>query len=263
MKYPIRKVDLKRGLRFFSVSLGLLAGAAFAAPVPVATYNFNNTLTSSVSGAPALTVTDPGGTSGFGSDTVFGVMQQVYNFVGTSDNAGQAGLSLNSTGLLTSNSVYTMEIVFKFTQGVNAWRRILDVEGRQSDNGFYVDPSNNLDIFPVAGGSPFSNDEYHDVFLVVNNGSASFYLDGSAQATVNTSIMDANLNAFNFFLDNVVAGGQNEYSSGSVALINLYDAALNATEIGGAVPEPGSLALLVPGLVGLAAIRKRRKPGVA
>lgn len=84
---------------------------------------------------------------------------------------------------------------------------------------------------PLAGGSPFSNDEFHDVFLVVNQGLVPFYLDGSAQASIATSSMDANLNLFGFFLDNLVGGGQGEYSSGSVALINLYNVALNAGEI--------------------------------
>jgi hypothetical protein len=248
--------------RCLGLGLGLTALGAIAAPAPVAVYGFNNTLTSSVAGAPALTVTDPHATSGFGSDVVFGSNQTVYNFVGTNDNAGQAGLSLGTTGLLTSNSVYTVEIVFKFTERQNAWRRILDVQNRQSDNGFYVDPSNNLDVFPIAGGASFTNGVYHDVFLSANNGVVKFYLDGSAQATIATNVMNVDSNnLMNFFLDNVVGGGQNEYSSGSVATIRLYDAALGDNDIPPVpgVPEPQTYALMLAGLGVVGAIARRRK----
>ena len=51
-------------IRTFVASAALLASACtFAAPV--ASYNFNNSFASSVAGAPALTVTDPLGLSGF------------------------------------------------------------------------------------------------------------------------------------------------------------------------------------------------------
>ena len=243
---------------------GLFASTAMAAPPPVAVYDLNNSFASSVAGAPSLTVTDPHGTSGFNSDVVFGSTETVYSFVGTSDNAGQAGLSLSTASLLTSNSVYTVEVLFKFTERANAWRRIVDVQNRQSDNGFYVDPSNNLDVFPVAGGAPFTNGVYHDVFLSDNNGVVKFYLDGSAQATINTPLMniDAN-NLMNFFLDNVVAGGQNEYSSGSVAKISLYNAALGDEDIPppvqSPVPEPETYALMLAGLGALATVGRRRR----
>lgn len=248
------------------LSLGLTSFVVVAAPSPVASYGFNNSFASSVAGAPSLRVTDPHATSGFASDVVFGSAQRVYNFVGTPDNAGQAGLSLNTAGLLTSNSVYTVEVLFKFTERDNAWRRIVDVQNRQSDNGFYVDPGNALDVFPVAGGASFTNGVYHDVFLSDNNGVVKFYLDGSAQATINTAVMniDSN-NLMNFFLDNVVGGGQGEYSSGSVARISLYNVALGDQEIPppvpSPVPEPETYALMLAGLgvIGVVAQRRRRK----
>ncbi len=232
---------------------------ATATPAPVAQYDFNSNFASSVAGAPALVETNPLGTSGFGTDTVFGTSRTVYNFNGNTTPSEQGGLSLDTSGLLPSNSTYSVELVFKFTEHENAWRRIVDVQNRQSDNGFYVDPSNNLDIYPVAGGAPFSNNVYHDVFLSNDNGVVSFYLDGSAQATVVTPVMNIDAsNTVNFFLDNVVAGGQGEYSSGSIALIRFYDVAI-ADNIP-TVPEPGTYALLFAGLgvVGWAA--RRRSP---
>ena len=253
----------------FLLSLGLTSFGVVAAPPPVAVYAFNNSFASSVAGAPSLTVTDPHATSGFASDVVFGSTQTIYNFVGTPDNPGQAGLSLSTAGLLTSNSIYTVEVLFKFTQRDNAWRRIVDVQNRQSDNGFYVDPSNKLDVYPVAGGASFSNGVYHDVFLSDNNGVVKFYLDGSAQASINTAVMniDSN-NLMNFFLDNVVGGGQGEYSSGSVARISLYNVALGDQEIPPPVPppvpEPETYALMLAGLgvIGAAA-RRRQREGIA
>ena len=241
----------------------LCCGAAQAAdPVPVASYHFNNTLTSSTAGAPALTVTDPLGTSGFGTDTVNGVSQLVYNFQGAnSPVTDQAGLTLNTSGLLSSNSVYSLELVFKFTDRDNAWRRIVDVSSRQTDDGFYVDPGNNLDIYPVGGGSPFTNNAYHDVFLVNNNGTVSFWLDGLAQATLSTHVMDIDANNnINFFLDNVVAGGQGEYSSGSIASVRLYDAALSGPPPVSDVPEPSSALFLLLGLACFGGLALTRKP---
>lgn len=243
------------------------AAAAAAAPTPVAEYAFGNSLASSVAGAPSLVAVDPLGVSGFATDTVLGSSRTVWQFGGTSDNASQGGLSLDIASLLPRNNLYSVQIVFKFTENENRWRRIVDVDDRQSDNGFYVDPQNRLDIFPVAGGAAFSNDVYHDVVLSNDRGSVTFFLDGGTQATVNTTVMDLtdSNGRMNFFLDNVVAGGQHEYSSGSVALIRIFDTALVPADVVTlppipAVPEPTTWALLAGGLgiVAWAARRSRR-----
>ena len=56
---------------------------AIAAPVLVATYNFDNTLAADEGGAPALTAIDPLGLNSFMTDTVFGDTRTVYRFDGS------------------------------------------------------------------------------------------------------------------------------------------------------------------------------------
>ena len=60
-------------------------------------------------------------------------------------------------------------MTFEFTQAAafgGGWRRIVDTQNRQSDNGFYVDPGNRLQVYPVVTGSTiFTTPGFHDVVL--------------------------------------------------------------------------------------------------
>src|SRR5438045_2035361 len=90
------------------------AGGAHAAATLVASYLFNNTLASSVGGAPNLVLTDPTGTSAFVSDTVFGNTRTVLHVGGlASPVTSQGGLTFNSTGLLAPDN-YSVALSFKF-----------------------------------------------------------------------------------------------------------------------------------------------------
>jgi hypothetical protein len=161
-------------------------------------------------------------------------------------------------------------MVFKFSDRNNAWRRILDVQNRQSDNGFYVDPSNNLDIFPVSGSTAaWTNDVYHHVVITDDGTTVVTYLDGVSQFTTNTSEMNLDFDTtsnpnhlLGVFLDNSAAGGIGEWSAGEVSLLRLWDGVLTADEaqqlaVNPFVPEPASLGLLGAG--GIALLSKRRR----
>jgi len=234
----------------------------------VATYDFNNNFIANEGGAPALSVTDPLGTSAFSTDTVFGSPRTVWNFNGAaSPVTDQAGVTLNTTGLVAPES-YSVDMVFKFTDRIGAWRRILDVQNRQSDSGLYVDPSNNLDIFPISGSTAaWTNDTYHHLVMTDNGTTVITYLDGISQFTTPTTEMNLDFDPVNnpnkllgVFLDNVVAGGQGEWSPGSVALVRLWDGVLSAADAQTlatnpfapiTTPEPASLSVLGLGAMGL------------
>ncbi|SEN39911.1 hypothetical protein SAMN05216404_104121 [Nitrosospira multiformis] len=92
----------------------------------------------------------------------------------------QSGIPADTGGLVDS------EVVVDGVLSAH-WRRIIDVQNRQSDTGFYVSPENRLQIYPVSNGStPFTNNEYHEVLLTNDNGTVRYYLDGVLQNTSNT-----------------------------------------------------------------------------
>ncbi len=250
------------------------AGYAHGATL-VGSYLFNNNLNSSVAGAPALTATDPLGTSGFATDAVFGNPHTVYHVDGAANPAGnQGGLTFNSTGLLTADS-YSIALTIDFA-GTTGWRRIVDVQGRQSDAGFYVDPSSDMDLFGASGSAvPYNNTGYNNIVLTVgpagpNNVTA--YLQGGLSFSTTTSIMNLGSDGLiNLFLDNVVGGGLYEWSPVNIAAVNFYNGVLTADEaaaINGdplaapptaGVPEPAAWAMMITGFFGVGATLRRRR----
>lgn len=236
-------------------ALGSLIADANAATV-AATYQFNNTLAADESSPPALTEIDPLSQAGFVTDNVAGINRTVYHFAGNAGNsAEQGGLSLDTSSVLTPDD-YSVEMIFKFTERNGAFRRIYDAKNRQEDDGFYVSIGNHLTIYLQAnhdGPDTYVNGEYHHVAMTVSGNVATAYLDGAWQVSVGTSVMNIANDLLYFFTDNETDNVTSEYSAGDVALIRLYDGALNSGQVTAlasqaGLPEPASVALLGAGV---------------
>jgi len=228
------QTHLWRGRFRVNVAMLIVAGSfaaltlrPLAAAELKAEYLFSNNFTSSIAGAPALVPVDPLGLNSFTSDTVNGSTRPVYAWNGNANPVTQqAGFTLDTTGLVPTNS-YSVQLIFKLTQRDAAWRRLLDVENRQSDNGFYVDPGNHLAVYPIISSvTPFTNHVYQDVLLTVGGGVVTAYLNGRQQFSGASTLMNINFynqgNTLGFFLDNVIAGGQGEFSNGNIALLRVF-----------------------------------------
>lgn len=239
----------------------------FAAPVGVATDHFNDTLAAAEPGAPALVSVDPFGTDPFEDAGVNGSTQRVFQWRGVgSSPATQAGLVLDATGLVSYDN-YSIERTFEFLDLAafgGGWRRIVDTLNRQSDNGFYVDPDNFLQVYPVVTGSAaFTTRGFHSVvlsnFVNGNTREVKAYLDAVLQLQSDTDQLNLD-NASNpghllhYFLDNLAGPAQREYADGRIASLTIYDAILVTT-----VPEPTSWALLLAELAFAAGVARRRR----
>jgi len=242
------------------LAVSMLLGAAMAAlpaaasvPAPAATYLFDDGFAAVEPGAPAIVPVDPLHLNAFEDAVVFGSPRRVYHFDGNSWPVEQAGLSLPVEGVVAFDR-YSVELVFEFIETNGVWRRILDVQNRASDNGFYVSPSALEQVWDngvlADGVTPFTTGEYHHVVLTNDAwGVISAYLDGQLEFTATSPdhAMDvANPEAvLNLFLDNVVGNGLGEFADGRIALLRVYDAVLSDADVAflAAAPLPRLVAI--------------------
>lgn len=260
-------------LNLHFLKLGLvLTLVPFANASLVATYSFDNTLAAQQSGVASLTAVDPEGTSQFTTANVLGSNRTVYNFDGlASPPQDQGGLDFTTTGLISSD-VYSAEMVFSLT-GSTGWRRLLDSLDRASDDGLYIDPANNLNLYPVGAGTAtnFQPNTFYDLILTVDSSNNVVgYINGVQQFALTSTDMNVATNTLGLFLDNTSGGGIGEWSSGDIALFKAFNTALTASEVSAeaadpfagvgssSAPEPAAWSLLLAGLAA-AGLRKFRR----
>lgn len=259
-------------MRYFLIAIVLLISLeeSAVAATPSATYRFNDTFNADEPGLPALVPVDPIGASAFQTDSVFGVGRRVWSFDGDASPGDlQAGLTLSTAGIVSPTS-YSVDMVFQFTEDTGSWRRVIDVENRQSDFGFYVEPRDDLQVYPDITGNTggWTEGSYHHVVLTNDGSTVAAYLDGALQVVGATGLMNLNNGnnpglLMNFFLDNAFAGGNgNEFADGRVALIRLWDVVLTEAEAQNLaadpfVPEPSSGLLAFVGLALMIFVRRR------
>lgn len=203
---------------------------AFALAPLKADYRFQNTLSSSVGAAPALTTIGPG-TNTFTTATVDGASRRLLSFPEGN------GLKLSPTTGVVSSDAYTIVVLFEF-DSVSGYRRIVDFKNGTSDNGLYVHDGK-LEFFPHASGAaaPLAANRYVQVVLTRNASSKEVvgYVDGVQQFSFtdssNDAVIDANDN-LRFFKDNASGGASTEHSAGSVGRVRLYNGALTPSEVG-------------------------------
>ena len=217
--------------------LGMFAVTVQAAPLPVATYTFDNSFSAQEADVVAITPIDPLSQNSFMTDMVFDEERVVYHFDGNRPFDEQAGLLLLSRSALGNSSAYSVELVFQFEadeSDPDRYKVIFGVSNRQDDYAFYVDPEDRLEVFPdLTANDTFSYDTYHHIVLTHNSDDVvSVYLNGALQIQGTSTSMDFSSYANNperlihFFVDN-----GSEFSDGRVALIRLYDTELTMADV--------------------------------
>jgi hypothetical protein len=233
------------------------AGSALAALT--ADYRFQNTLTSSVPGAPALANVGPD-TNVFVINSVGGVNRTVLSF--EEDN----GVVLAPTTGVTSGGTYTIVLLARLAPEY-AFARYVDFKNGTSDTGLYEN-GGKLNFFDLAVGAdaPIIPDTYRQIVLTRAGGSGTVvgYVDGVQQFSFVDSGGDGVISAANtlrFFIDDNQSGG--DAAEGEVARIRIYNNALSPAEVAALDRLPAETAVDVPTLSPLALLALAALLGIA
>lgn len=215
--------------KLYFLSLSILVPFIFFGQ-SVLHYNFNNSLTEVNGNGPELTIL---GTEGIYEEDTLGEVESEKKSVYRFEN--NSGFQFNNTA--ASNFLgedYTIELYFVFDQ-LNSWKRVVDWKNRKTDYGAYV-YNGELNFYPYVYSdvAPVVAGEY--TYYVITRDSEtkelSIYTDAKIEINLVDNPGDAILdeeNVLNFFHDDLVV--PNEASSGAVAMLKLYNYALDSTTI--------------------------------
>jgi hypothetical protein len=223
------------------VSIVTVCVALPVSAVEVADYQFADTLSSSIPGAPDLGFLGGGG---FVDTTVDGTPVRGWGF------PAQTGLDLDVTGLVGS-SVYSVVMLFE-AQQVVSYAKLLDTQDRGPDTGLYY-VGNDLVFYGGAGGSSdgIAAGAYYQV--VVTRDAAGLYVgyvDGVQQFSFTDSSSYAVISPANrlvFFRDDT-STGDSENTAGTVVRIRLFDHAMGPSEVAALDRLPALAGVNIPTL---------------
>ncbi|HET9483579.1 MAG TPA: LamG-like jellyroll fold domain-containing protein [Xanthomonadales bacterium] len=236
---------------FLRAAAAALVGLLFsstAAAVLRADYQFQNSLASSVAGAPALTTI---GTTAFATESVDGAARTVLTFT-----AGSGVALTPTTGVVPTSTTYSIVMLVRLAT-VAGYRKYVDFKNATSDNGLYANDGE-LEFYPTVASTttPLADNTYARVVMTRDAaGNVAGYVDGvQVFAFVDTAldgVIDAS-NTLRFFVDDTVTTG--EETAGAVSRISIYDNALTPGEVAGLFAGPQSVPALSRDMLVLLAV---------
>jgi hypothetical protein len=206
------------------VSIVVVVVALPVSAVEVADYQFADTLSSSIPGAPDLVALGGGG---FVDTTVDATAVRGWAF------PAQTGLDLDVTGLVGSTT-YSVVMLFEASE-VYDYAKLLDTQDRVIDEGLYYEDYDLYFYDEDYGVTDFvSADTYHQV-VVTRDGAGNYvgYIDGVQQLSFTDTSGYAEISPANrlvFFRDDN-STGDSENTAGTVVRIRLFDNALTPGEV--------------------------------
>jgi hypothetical protein len=197
---------------------------AQAVPAATADYYFQGSLESSLGTAPDLVEVEKG-SSVFTADEGTGVT--VLRF------AGGRGLALAPTTHVIRSSGYSIEVLFRFDL-LPGFRKVIDFKNGSTDEGLYVlDGCLTFVPYEQDAFTRIGSDSYVQVVLTRDPADRVVgYVDGVRQFAFHDRGGLAKVggsDGLRFFVDDVTT--TQEWSSGAVSQIRLFDQALTANEV--------------------------------